>query len=106
MKSIYPIYILKSAWLQESNRTKLALVPLIKRIAMAGRFRLDVNYAISLIAGERKAYKPKEWIAWYKKDGKAFQVDAAKSKAYRVKVRLQDVGVPVLGDSKVYTYIQ
>ncbi|MCH2207675.1 MAG: HEAT repeat domain-containing protein [Lentisphaerales bacterium] len=85
---------------------KSALVPLIKRFAKeTGRFRLDVNYALSSIAGERKGYKPDEWVAWYKKEGKAFQVDPAKSQAYRESTRLQDVGVPVLGGFyNIYIY--
>ena len=85
---------------------KSAIVPLIKRFAKeTGRFRLDVNYALSSIAGARKGYKPEEWVAWYKKEGKAFQVDAAKTKSYREKTRLQDVGVPVLGGFyNIYIY--
>ncbi|MCP4142137.1 MAG: hypothetical protein GY755_17985, partial [Chloroflexi bacterium] len=60
---------------------------------------------LSSIAGERKGYKPEEWVAWYKKEGKAFQVDPEKTKTYRASTRLQDVGVPVLGGFyNIYIY--
>ena len=62
-----------------------------------GRFRLDVNYALSSIAAKKVGYKPDQWEKWWATNAKTFQVDPAKSKEFRASVRLQDVGVIALG---------
>lgn len=73
---------------------KESIEPLMRRFkAETGRFRLDVNYALSSIAGERKGIVAEEWAKWWAASKTSFVVDAAKSAAFREKVRLQDVGV-------------
>ena len=75
-----------------------SIEPLLKRFKNeTGRFRLDVNYAISSIVGKRIGFNPKEWELWWSKNKKSFKVDSGKTQAYRNSVRLQDVGVPSLG---------
>lgn len=75
-----------------------SIAPLLSRFKKeTGRFRLDVNYAISSIVGKRIGFNPKEWDAWWSKNKKTFKVDLAKTQSYRQSVRLQDVGVPSLG---------
>lgn len=62
-----------------------------------GRFRLDVNYALSSIAGKKVGYKPEQWEEWWAKNSKTFKVDLTKTVDFRASVRLQDVGVIALG---------
>ena len=80
------------------NPAKESIPHLIKRFeAETGRFRLDVNYALSSIAGKKVGYKPEQWVAWWKKNGKTFKVDLTKTIEFRASVRLQDAGAIGLG---------
>ena len=80
------------------NPAKESIPHLIKRFqAETGRLRLDVNYALSSIAGKRVGYKPEQWVTWWKSNAKTFKVDLTKTIEFRDKVRLQDVGAIALG---------
>ena len=80
------------------NPHKAAIAPLIKRFSReTGRFRLDVNYALASICGERHGYTADEWIKWWAKNKNTFTVDRAKSQSFRESTRLQDVGVRPTG---------
>ena len=77
---------------------KESIPHLIKRFeAETGRFRLDVNYALCSIRGQKGFYKPDQWVAWWKKESKTFKVDLTKTIEFRAKVRLQDAGAIALG---------
>ena len=80
------------------NPAKESIPHLINKFkAETGRFRLDVNYALSSIAGKRIGYKPDQWEAWWKTNARTFKVDLTKTVDFRSKVRLQDVGAIALG---------
>lgn len=77
---------------------KESIPPLLARLKKeTGRFRLDVTYALSVIAGTQIGQEYKEWEAWWGKQGAEFKVDEAASATYRSKHRVQDVRVPDLG---------
>jgi hypothetical protein len=77
---------------------KESVPPLLARLKKeTGRFRLDVTYALSAIAGEQIGQEHKEWEAWWSKKGAEFKVDEAASQAFRSKRRVQDIRVPDLG---------
>lgn len=80
------------------NPVKESIPHLIKRFqAETGRFRLDVNYALSSIRGKKEFYKVKQWEEWWKGAAKDFKVDSTKSIEFRSSVRLQDAGAVALG---------
>ena len=80
------------------NPAKESIPHLINKFkAETGRFRLDVNYALSSIAGKRIGYKPEQWEAWWKANARKFKVDLTKTIDFRSQVRLQDVGAIALG---------
>lgn len=62
-----------------------------------GRFRLDVCYALSSIAGQNHGNKVEDWENWWKNAGNEFEVNGEKTLNYRQKVRVQDVGVKSRG---------
>ena len=77
---------------------KEAVPPLLAKLKKeTGRFRLDVTYALSAIAGEQIGQEFKEWEAWWAKQGATFQVNEAAAKAFRDRKRVQDIHVPDLG---------
>ena len=77
---------------------KSSIEPLIERFKNeTGRFRLDVNYALSSIAGKRVGYKVEQWEEWWKANSKTFVIDLNKTIEFRASVRLQDVGAKALG---------
>lgn len=77
---------------------KESVPPLLTRLKKeTGRFRLDVIYALSAIAGEQIGQEYKEWEAWWSKKGAEFKVDEAASQAFRGKRRVQDIRIPDLG---------
>lgn len=93
----WPVLVEVSAALA-SLPAKESIPPLIARLKKeTGRFRLDVTYALSAIAGEQMGMVPKEWEAWWRKDGGGFQVNEERSRAFRSKKRVQDMAVPALG---------
>jgi hypothetical protein len=72
--------------------------PLILRLAKEkGRFRLDLVYALSSIAGGQKGRTTADWAAWWKKESDRFEVDPEATATYREATRVQDVDVPRLG---------
>ena len=77
---------------------KTSIEPLIERFKNeTGRFRLDVNYALSSIAGKKVGYKVEQWEEWWKANSKTFVIDLNKTIEFRASVRLQDVGAKALG---------
>ncbi len=77
---------------------KESIPPLLARLKKeTGRFRLDVTYALSAIAGEQIGQELKEWEAWWSQKGAEFQVDETASAAFRGKRRVQEMRVPDLG---------
>lgn len=80
------------------NPAKESIPHLINRFKNeTGRFRLDVNYALSSIRGEKGFYKVEHWEEWWKANAKKFKVDLTKTVALRSSVRLQDIGALGLG---------
>jgi len=77
---------------------KESIPPLLARLKKeTGRFRLDVTYALSVIAGEQIGQEYKEWETWWSKKSVEFKVDEAASQTFRVKHRVQEIRVPDLG---------
>lgn len=77
---------------------KESIPPLLARLKKeTGRFRLDVTYALSAIAGTQIGQEFKEWETWWGKQGADFKVDESASAAFRGKHRVQDMRVPDLG---------
>lgn len=75
-----------------------SITPLITRLRTEkGRFRLDVVYALSSIAGEQKGRTVADWESWWRKTGQAFVPDPGVTQAFRQKNRVQDMVVPSLG---------
>jgi len=73
---------------------KEAIPVLIKRLGREkGRFRLDIEYALSCIAGADRGDAAKGWAAWWRKAEKGFAVDPEASKRYREQHWLFDQGV-------------
>ena len=63
----------------------------------SGRFRLDICYALSSIAGQNHGNKAEDWENWWKNTGKDFEVNKESTLNFRKKVRVQDVGVKSRG---------
>lgn len=77
---------------------KESVAPLIARLKReTGRLRLDVNYALSCIAGDQIADSATEWQAWWNKASGKFQVDEERTRSFRGSHRIQDMRVPPLG---------
>ena len=77
---------------------KQSIEPLIKRLKREkGRFRLDIIYALSSIAGGMKGETAKHWEAWWRKNKETFKVNVNKTKEFRSKRRVQDMIVPSNG---------
>ncbi|MCM8528538.1 MAG: HEAT repeat domain-containing protein, partial [Lentisphaeraceae bacterium] len=80
------------------NPVKESVPHLINRFKNeTGRFRLDVNYALSSIRGKKEFYKEEQWEEWWKANAKDFKVDLTKTIEFRSQVRLQDAGAVALG---------
>lgn len=80
------------------NPVKESIPHLINRFKNeTGRFRLDVNYALSSIRGKKEFYKVEQWEEWWKANAKDFKVDLTKTIEFRSQVRLQDAGAVALG---------
>lgn len=78
--------------------SKEAIEPLIAKLQNEkGRFRLDITYALSSIAGETQSKTPEGWDHWWKGAKTTFEPDAEKTKAFRAKYRVQDMNIPHLG---------
>ncbi len=77
---------------------KQSMPVLVQRLAReTGRMRCDLVHALSSIAGEQHGKTAEEWTTWMKTKGGPFQVDSAKTQAYRAETRVQDVEVPQTG---------
>jgi len=77
---------------------KESMPVLVQRLAKeTGRMRVDLVYALSSIAGEQLGKDADEWTAWMRTKGGPFQVDKAKTAAYREENRVQDVEIPQTG---------
>lgn len=78
-----------------------SFAPLVERLAdETGRMRLDIMYALNSIFGDYSYRQTAEaWAAWLETDeAKQFQVDPARSAAYREANGLFDNQVTTLGD--------
>ena len=77
---------------------KRMIKPLVGRLGKeSGRFRQDVVYALSSIAGAQEGKTVREWVEWYKSHGENFEVDPAASKEYRKEQFVQRMSVPSYG---------
>jgi HEAT repeat protein len=93
----WPVLVEVASALGEIPDTR-SIPGLINRLKIEkGRFRLDLVHALSSIAGEQKGGKAEDWDAWWRTAGSSFTVDDSRSKAFREKVRVQDVIIPALG---------
>jgi len=73
---------------------KEAIPVLIKRLGREkGRFRLDIEYALSCIAGADRGDSAKGWASWWRREEKDFAVDPEASRRYREQHWLFDQGV-------------
>ncbi len=89
-----------------------AIPALIRRLDdETGRFRLDLIYALSAIAGAQRGRSAEEWTAWWRRVSDTFAVDPGKSEVFRKNFRVQDMapeelgrfyGLPIYSDRVVF----
>jgi hypothetical protein len=87
-KAPWPVLVHLCYYAAKNPNAKL-LPALIQRLAAEkGRMRINLNYAISIIAGGQHASSYKEWVTWYKSN-KAFSVDDSASSEFRNQYMVQ-----------------
>lgn len=87
-KAPWPVLVHLCYYSAKNPNAKL-LPNLIQRLAKEkGRMRINLNYAISIIAGGQHASSYKDWVTWYKSN-KGFTVDQAASTEFRDKYMVQ-----------------
>lgn len=75
-----------------------SIPPLLARLrSERGRFRLDLVYALSSIAGEQKGPTAEAWERWWRQAAMTFRPNSEATQAFRKAMRVQDMGVPSLG---------
>ena len=77
---------------------KRMIKPLVTRLGRErGRFRQDVVYALSSIAGAQEGKTVREWVEWYKSHGENFEVDPEATKEFRSTRWVTKMSVPSYG---------
>jgi len=73
---------------------KRVIPSLMKRLQKeTGRFRQDVIYSLSSIVGEQVGTNMAEWVTWYRESYEGFEVDPAKTEAFRSANKVRDMKV-------------